>query len=275
LTSRAGWATILAVVFWAPTFTSPASKGMPTLPKNRSRRVSPIRARLDQSLKAYAAAGVGLFAITQTAAAKVVFTPSHQTLLPGQSLNLDLNSDGQNDFVIANNHGGVTNISSGSLIAADAKLPFSNKILRGSLIGSSAFAKVLAPGIAISSRNRFVNYPLRMAYCLGRSGTVTHREGRWTNATNRYLGLQFLISGQPHFGWARFTVKLEPGLGCSFRATLSGYAYESVANMPIVTGQTTEVSTDSFSHTAASLGMLALGASGISIWRREEENTTR
>lgn len=246
---------------------------------SRSRRESPVKAHLDQSLKAYVAAGVGMLSFAQTAAAKVVFTPTHQTILPGQSLNLDLDGDGQNDFVIADNHGGVTNISSGSLTAADAKLPFSNKILWGSLIGSSAFAKVLAPGVTISSRNRFVNYPLRMAYCLGRSGIATHREGRWTNATNRYLGLQFLISGQPHFGWARFTVKLEPGLGCSFRATLSGYAYESVANMPIVTGQTSDVadaggysSTESNQMTA-SLGTLALGAPGLSIWRREEEST--
>jgi hypothetical protein len=236
---------------------------------------------LDKSLKVYAsaaAAGVGLLTFAQSAEAKVVFTPKHATLLPGQVLNLDLNADGVNDFAIGDHRVALGTFPSyGSLLAAAAGQPFSNRILFGSLIGSSAFAKVLPPNVTLSSQQRFVNYPLRMAYCLGRSNVATHREGRWAGATDRYLALEFYISGQPHFGWARFTVRLEAGLGCSFEAMLSGYAYETVPNKPIVTGQTMDVAEVGSDPSASStkrlvgLGTLALGAPGLSIWRREEE----
>jgi hypothetical protein len=234
-------------------------------------------------LRSYAtaalAAGIGVLS-PHSAQAKVVFTPKHQTLLPGHNLLLDLNGDGVNDFDLGDGrfvNGTIS--SSGFLDVGPAGAPFSNKVLWGSLIGSSAFAKVVAPGVTLSSQQRFVNYPMRMAYCLGRGGAVSHREGRWVNATNRYLGLQFFINGQPHFGWARFTVRLGTGSPCGFEAVLSGYAYETVVNVPIVTGQTMDATESgaqpgvSSSQTQPSLGMLALGAPALFIWRREERNT--
>ena len=76
--------------------------------KNRSRKVADIHTNLDESLKAYAtaaaAAGMGLLTFSHPAEAKVVFTPSHQTLLPGGLLKLDLNGDGINDFSITDIH---------------------------------------------------------------------------------------------------------------------------------------------------------------------------
>ena len=60
---------------------------------------------------------------------------------------------------------------------------------------------------------------------------------------------------------------------------LTGYAYETVPNKPIVTGKTKgpeDVNTAEPSPAAllapepASLGLLAMGAPALSIWRREE-----
>jgi len=63
--------------------------------------------------------------------------------------------------------------------------------------------------------------------------------------------------------------------------TLTGYAYETVANKGIVAGQTSDTDTTSeMNKTApaspfhpASLGLLGLGAVGLAIWRRKEDLT--
>ncbi len=64
------------------------------------------------------------------------------------------------------------------------------------------------------------------------------------------------------------------------KATLSGYAYETEANTPIIAGKTS--GTDESSSVpagvfdtrrglpSAMLGVLALGAPSLSVWRREE-----
>lgn len=243
---------------------------------NRPRQATQINKSLDRSLKAYstaaAAAGVGLLSLAQPTEAKVVFTPKHQVLFTDQTLSLDLNNDGIADFEIVNRRVGL-GTSYGSLVAVDAGPPLSNRILQGNGTGYFAFARVLAAGVTISSRQRFLYDGVRMAYCQGRGGVATQKMGGWASVTDRYLGLKFFISGQPHFGWARFTVRLLANLGCVFRVRLTGYAYETVPNAPIVTGQTTDIADAVLNppeEALAGLGTLALGAPGLSIWRREE-----
>jgi hypothetical protein len=63
-------------------------------------------------------------------------------------------------------------------------------------------------------------------------------------------------------------------------ATLTGYAYETIPNKPIIAGKTEgpydgtaeapNASVPEPSSEHAMLGMLALGEPGLSIWRREE-----
>jgi hypothetical protein len=62
------------------------------------------------------------------------------------------------------------------------------------------------------------------------------RSGPWLDVKDKYLGLKFIVNGQIHYGWARLTT--QQVTYCKVRALLSGYAYESDANTPIVTGQT-------------------------------------
>jgi hypothetical protein len=106
--------------------------------------------------------------------------------------------------------------------------------------------------------------------------------GPWTNngkpVKDRYLGLKFNIDKKIHFGWARLNVVFNGYTG--FIATLTGYAYETIPNKSIIAGQTkgpddTTIEEPHGSLTApspqsASLGALALGAPGLSVWRREE-----
>jgi hypothetical protein len=52
-------------------------------------------------------------------------------------------------------------------------------------------------------------------------------------------------------------------------ATITAYAYETVANKPITIGSTTEMA-DEPKAPNPSLGMLAMGTDGLTLWRREE-----
>ena len=85
------------------------------------------------------------------------------------------------------------------------------------------------------------------------------------------------IKGKAHYGWLRLTVRLSGH--ARITATLTGYAYETVANKPIIAGAT-KGPDDEDQQAPASLNMhtrrprmlcaWALGAPGMSIWRREE-----
>jgi hypothetical protein len=100
----------------------------------------------------------------------------------------------------------------------------------------------------------------------------------WVGLTKpTYLGLKFVIKGKTHFGWAR--------IGFENGTTLTGYAYETIPNKPIITGKTkgsegigntSQPSPAAFNaptRTQATPGMLALGWSAPSIWRRRSPRT--
>jgi len=87
-----------------------------------------------------------------------------------------------------------------------------------------------------------------------------------------------MIDGEVHYGWARLNAGLLQNQ-FGIQAVLTGYAYETVPNKPIIAGATRD--TDAVPETPdaaltvptpapATLGALALGAPGLSIWRRED-----
>src|SRR6202044_3187819 len=91
--------------------------------------------------------------------------------------------------------------------------------------------------------------------------------GQWSYTRHRYLGLKFIVSGQVHYGWARVAVTLDQNK--EIVATLTGYAYETIPNKPIIAGKTK--GPDVITWEPATLGRLAQGASGISAWREKKE----
>ncbi|MGA2611628.1 MAG: hypothetical protein ABSH01_29635, partial [Terriglobia bacterium] len=104
-----------------------------------------------------------------------------------------------------------------------------------------------------------------------------NRAGRWANVRGRYLGLKFRIKGKIHYGWARLNVTVG---NSRITATLTGYAYDTIPNKTIIAGQTKGPDDNMIEEPSASmtvpasqpatLGALAMGAPGLSIWRREE-----
>jgi hypothetical protein len=61
----------------------------------------------------------------------------------------------------------------------------------------------------------------------------------------------------PTFGWARFKVTTQRGHVPFIKATLTGYAYETIPNKPIAAGKTTGPDANTVEPTT--LGKLALG----------------
>jgi hypothetical protein len=88
--------------------------------------------------------------------------------------------------------------------------------------------------------------------------------GPWLGLKDRYLGFEFYIDGQKHYGWARLSMQDFFCYLCIGR--ILGYAYETVPGKPIVAGDegnTTDASVE------PTLGALALGAPALDLWRRE------
>jgi hypothetical protein len=229
-------------------------------------RSESVHHRLNMYAFAATAAGVGVLALAQSAEAKVIYTPTHHVIGKNGRYKLDLNHDKITDITLVNTYGCNTDYCYDRLSAIPAggngvegkkgflSIPYAYALKRGAPVGP----KQPFSGQLMASDN--------MGYL-----------GQWLNVSNRYLGFKFKINGKTHYGWARFTVTDKNTV---IRATLTGYAYETVANKPIVAGKThgadddaEQLNPSSIAVAApepASLGVLALGAPGLSIWRRKE-----
>ena len=230
---------------------------------SKRRPSTQISSKLEKNLAAYmaaaGAAGVGVLAVAQPMQAKVVYTPVTVTIGENSQYLLDLNHDGVNDFSFSHfAYGNWDHFYANGLVA--------NRIF------GNGSASALRFGVPIGPNGRFSHFGL-----IEKSGAISgsiETFGKWLNVQNHYLGLQFSINGQTHYGWARLTVK------SGIVGTLTGYAYETIPNKRILAGQTSGADTAEVSanilpgpanRVPASLGMLARGADGLAIWRREGE----
>ena len=249
--------------------------------KSKSKLATRISAKLDRKLASYVAAassaGVALLAV-QPAQAGIVFTKTNVTVNDGTPL--DLNNDGVVDFAF-----GFFEIDHDIVLAATPQVS-GNEVQVGHLNEAAAghfgtpvgpFSKFRATSIDYSSFG-----PMMAGE--GQYGSAYYCLGNWINATNRYLGLKFLINGEVHYGWARLSVGryafAGPCPAASSGVTLTGYAYETTPNKRILDGHTSGASKIAALDPAelpkasvqpATLGALALGVNALPIWRRENE----
>jgi len=225
-----------------------------------------------QQLTMYAlaagAAGVGVLALAQPVEAKIVYTATHHVIGRNSRYILDLNHDGKGDFVISNTYHCGTDQCQTDLFVE----PTTGKQGVAGHRSSAGwdFAYALKGGARIGPKFHFS--ALYMMFVLNR-GTCSLLS--WCDVKNRYLGFRFEILGKIHYGWAR----LSTNKGGGFKATLTGYAYETIPGKAITAGKTKGPDDDDQPAPAslkapplrpATLGRLALGAPGLSIWRRED-----
>ena len=221
-----------------------------------------LHSRLNMYALAASAAGVGVLALTQPAEAKIVYTPTHHVIGKNASYKLDLNHDKIADFALVNTRGCNTDFCVDILSA----IPSGGNGVEGARgFLSIPYASALKRGARIGPKDHFSGR--LMASSESSQGTI----GKWLNVTNGYLGLKFTIKGKTHYGWARLTVQVLHG--AFIKTTLTGYAYETVANKPIIAGMTRS-DADGMSmlppaSQPASLGLLAQGSPALSVWRRE------
>ena len=243
---------------------------------SRPRRTAELSKSLHQQLNMYAltasAAGVGVLALAGPAEAKIVYTPLHVVLTRG-ALALDLNNDGMVDFILLDKYhrNGQTTNSFWLYVNPEHK---GNAALgrQGTYFRS---ASALKRGSQIGSKDQFDGN--LMAFACSFASTTDCRVGNWFDVSDRYLGLKFTINGKTHYGWARLNVSFQINQGRgTLKATLTGYAYETIPNKPIIAGKTNEDSSAEPNSASiptsepATLGALALGSPGLSTWRREE-----
>jgi hypothetical protein len=247
-------------------------------PRKRANLSDSVQQQLNKYALAAGAAGVGVLAFGQSAEAKIVYTPADTSITPNHVAPLDLNHDGIVDFgfndVYRRSHPyGFDHTGLLSVIPANP----ANKV-EGYHRTNGNYASALRAGVSIGPNAKFTAGPNIMATTFIDTGRIREINsvcnGQWSGGT-RYLGLEFSISGEVHFGWARLSVRCE---GLHVFATLTGYAYETVPNQAIVAGQTKGTDEESSEGPDAALtgpapvplGLLALGSNGLSIWRRGE-----
>jgi len=240
--------------------------------KHTSRKPSNLSESLHHRLNSYAAAagaaGVGLLALAQPAQAKIAYTRAHKQIAPNHTIPLDLNHDGRTDFSF---HDSFTCTSFCEYI--EGKLSVLPARLANEIVGhpgrSYAYASALSAGVRVGPKSPFSQGNKVMAFGGYDAGTQGpgYCSGPWQNVQHRYLGLEFSIEGKVHFGWARLTETCSSKNGEN-TALLTGYAYETIANKPIIAGRTK--GPDVITLQDPSLGHLARGASAIPGWRREQ-----
>jgi hypothetical protein len=244
---------------------------------------------------ALAAVVIGLLAFAPPSEAKIVYTPTHVVIVDS-SYNLDLNRDRTTDFTIQQINGSSRCYNNPPAKTAGLGLNLAPGNGAAFICCNRGFA-ALARGVEIGPEQNFEfdnSYMafVRSGFFHGEFGACEDRHdivGDWVNVSNRYLGLVFQIKGKTHYGWARLSVQV----GYVYiNAALTGYAYETITGKSIKAGQKTEaddftINPDSLNRDdfgpggfltspvpdlpqPASLGMLALGAQGVPMWRRKE-----
>jgi hypothetical protein len=183
--------------------------------------------------------------------------------------------DGTHDFTLSDKFYIITGSWSTQLLNI-------NLSGNASVVGSKGSATALRKGAVIGPTDKFQAGKGLMAGGFCETQISSSRVfGPFANTTQRYLGLKFKVNGKVHYGWARFSSITAAACngGPAVSATLTGYAFETIAGKSIIAGKTegpdNDIEVPNASLTAptpepATLGILALGSSGLSIWRREE-----
>src|SRR5579863_354323 len=252
----------------------------------KNREAARVSASLEKRLLTYAAAasaaGVGILASGQVAEAKIIYTPANKHIyVNGSIVDLDLNHDGITDVFFKAVYYHTGKETGGSLwLAPGSHSGGAEKVASFHLYWAAALPK----GHNVGPREQFLAGTAEEPMAIGNSVSSlgSYSGGPWRSPAKRgYIGLKFAIKGKLHFGWVR--VERVASKKFAYPAVITGYAYETIPGKAIVAGQTKGTDDSNVKEPdaaladpvpdtpqPATLAALALGAPGLSIWRRED-----
>ncbi len=184
-----------------------------------------------------------------TSMAQVVYTDINDvTLTPAttrETLNIDLDNDGTTDYVLFALDTTVT--AQGQSLGA--------KVIGASLMGSNKALGTVTPlgngqdvlklgalssGTTIDASGAYINNTSSSSLFMDDGGLSIHTamasSGDFDNTTDKFIGVEFMISGALHYGWIRVDVAQNAG-----SVIVKDFAYEQTAGAAIEAGQTTAV----------------------------------
>ena len=236
------------------------------------RSTKPLSELFTRHINAYAlaagAAGVSLLALTQVADAEIVYTAANEVIPVNEVISLDLNHDGNPDMNFF-----IYTFAYHSFRANWTVSPAAGV----GVVGAPNDAAALNLGNSIGAGREFQNHSYVVmgnshGFRYNSSRYSRHGSGPWAHTQTRFLGVQFLIDGATHYGWVRIASVF--GKFETLGGTITGYAYETIADKSIKAGQLSEGTASAPAEMAPiaepSLGMLALGTGGLELWRRDD-----
>jgi hypothetical protein len=237
--------------------------------RNKSRNTTPLTSATEKKLSGYAvlaaASGVAMLALPPHSDAEVVYTPTHQKLPLNTTFPIDVNGDGIPDFnfIAGTVLGGAVRRDTYTF-NSDGTLGVSGEVQSNQVWGENNTVSALPAGVTIGGKGKFAASHFFMGLVAATDGEAPYYFGPWAppdgNVKEHYVGLKFVINGETHYGWARFNVQIRQPLKGNVQAVLTGYAYETVPNTPIMVGKTSGA--EEAATPPATLGQLAAGAAG-------------
>lgn len=242
-----------------------------------ARRKIEVGLALDQHIQRYERASCGsafpvgalaaaVLAATTVAHAEVVFTPSHQIVsVQNGPAFIDFNGDGIMDATITAKYsafppaGRIRPDSCSNSCSCFLRESLSVITLtrsNGVIANGRGFAVRGLAGQTVGPGHAFKERALMAEF----DNSCRNHEfaGPWKNRPGEgFLGIRFQIEGAVHYGWVRLNhTSTEGGL-------MTGYAYETIPNKPIIAGSTSDGESESdMELPAGSLGSLAAGVAG-------------
>jgi len=250
------------------------------------RGVASPGARTLATAVAISAVGIGTLVMSEEAQARIVYTPTLKHFVCRSTgilthcqgnLEIDINNDGLADAAFFESARGSTTVYR----HLSAKGLGGNEVMQASTLGCAFqqdYALPLNNGQRIGPSGKFGSHGVMLQFTSRAFGTRICAP--WRNLGEKYLGVKLSIDGETHYGWVRVLATIT---GLYIHGAVTGYAYETVPNVPIAAGigggpisqddtqrgdgaavQAGEAAPE---RHPATLGFLAAGEPGLAFWR--------